>query len=109
MYMSAAKNSSFARAVCVVSFVALMRSPGCPATIRNSGAVVADLYWSEAAAAVLIHRASGPAVQLPGGPVDVNRSGPGPTARCVRRRAAREAPFSNKRRSPNAGDTEVDA
>ncbi len=34
---------------------------------------------------------------------------PGPTARCVRRRAAREAPFRNKRRSANAGDAEVDA
>src|SRR6516225_1652358 len=34
---------------------------------------------------------------------------PGPTARCVRRRAAREAPFRNKRRSANAGDVEVDA
>jgi hypothetical protein len=34
---------------------------------------------------------------------------PGPTARCVRRRAAREAPFRNKRRSTNADDAEVDA
>jgi hypothetical protein len=34
---------------------------------------------------------------------------PGPTARCVRRRAAREAPFRNERRSANAGDAEVDA
>ena len=34
---------------------------------------------------------------------------PGPTARCVRRRAAREAPFRNKRRSANAGDAEGDA
>ena len=34
---------------------------------------------------------------------------PGPTARCVRRRAAREAPFRNKRRSTNVGDAEVDA
>ena len=30
-------------------------------------------------------------------------------ARCVRRRAAREAPFRNKRRSANAGDAEADA
>jgi len=34
---------------------------------------------------------------------------PGPAARCVRRRAAREASFRNKRRSTNAGDAEVDA
>jgi len=34
---------------------------------------------------------------------------PGPTARCVRRRAAREAPFRNKRRSEDAGDAEGDA
>ena len=33
----------------------------------------------------------------------------GPTARCVRRRAARKAPFRNTRRSTNAGDAEVDA
>jgi len=33
---------------------------------------------------------------------------PGPTARCVRRRAAREAPFRNKRRSADAGDAEGD-
>ena len=33
---------------------------------------------------------------------------PEPTARCVRRRAASEAPFRNKRRSTNAGDAEVD-
>ena len=34
---------------------------------------------------------------------------PGPTAHCVRRRAAREAPFRNKRRSAHAGDAEADA
>ena len=34
---------------------------------------------------------------------------PGPTARCVRRRAAREASFRSKRRSANAGDAEADA
>jgi hypothetical protein len=34
---------------------------------------------------------------------------PGPTARCVRHRTAREAPFRNMRRSANVGDAEVDA
>ena len=34
---------------------------------------------------------------------------PGPTARCVRHRTAREAPFRNMRRSTNVGDAEVDA
>src|SRR5436190_17274693 len=34
---------------------------------------------------------------------------PGPTARCVRYRTAREAPFRNMRRSTNVGDAEVDA
>ena len=34
---------------------------------------------------------------------------PGRAARCVRPRAAREAPFRSKRRSANGGDAEVDA
>ena len=34
---------------------------------------------------------------------------PGPAARCVRRRAATQAPFRNNRRSANAGDAEGDA
>jgi hypothetical protein len=34
---------------------------------------------------------------------------PGPAARCVRRRAATEAPFRNNRRSADAGDAEGDA
>ena len=42
-------------------------------------------------------------------PTPCRPAAPGPTARCVCRRAAREAPFRNERRSANAGDAEVDA